>query len=127
MIVTLPPLTPEARPVELTVATDAFDDDQLTELVIFAELHRIASSRRELNGRTGVNGCRTGRDGNGGNYFAVDLPGYEIVPDYIGRWGYISIGIDVVQAGIPFVTPELSGTVAMVVPFTCMLIVVPIT
>ena len=41
VIVTVPPLTPEARPAGLIVATDVFDDDQVTELVIFAVLPSV--------------------------------------------------------------------------------------
>jgi hypothetical protein len=41
VIATLPPLTPEAKPVELTVASDVFDDDQVTEAVTFAVLPSV--------------------------------------------------------------------------------------
>ena len=36
VMVTVPPLAPEASPVELTVAIAGLDDTQVTELVMFA-------------------------------------------------------------------------------------------
>ena len=41
VMIAVPPPAPEARPVELTVAIARFDDDHVTELVMFAVLPSV--------------------------------------------------------------------------------------